>query len=133
MSATGVVECSSSLMARNGESFAGLHVTVDLYGAKNLDSIQSIDGVMRECIEACGATLLHIHLHHFTPNNGVTGVAVLAESHISVHTWPERNFAAFDIFMCGDSKPEKAIRILEERLLADKVDFNVLKRGISLT
>ena len=56
--------------------------------------------VRRECIRAAGATLLHIHLHHFTPNNGVSGVAVLAESHISVHTWPESGFAAFDVFMC---------------------------------
>ena len=67
---------------------------------------------MRACIEECNATLLHIHLHHFTANGGISGVAVLAESHISVHTWPEKNYAAFDVFMCGDSNPHRAVEIL---------------------
>jgi len=48
---------------------------------------------MRDAVEAAGATLLHIHLHTFEPNGGVSGVAVLAESHISVHTWPEKGYA----------------------------------------
>jgi S-adenosylmethionine decarboxylase proenzyme len=54
-----------------------------------------------------GATLLHIHLHHFEPNGGVSGVAVLAESHISIHSWPKRGYAALDIFMFrhGQSGP----------------------------
>lgn len=121
-----------ALMIRDGTSFAGLHVTVDLYEATGLDDIGFIEKVMRECITECGATLLHIHLNHFTPNDGVTGVAVLAESHISVHTWPERGFAAFDIFMCGDSQPEKAIAILEARFCAKKTAVNVLQRGIDL-
>jgi len=62
-----------------------------------------MEATLREAVLQAGATLLHIHLHHFTPNGGISGVAVLAESHISVHTWPERNFAAFDVFMCGDA------------------------------
>jgi S-adenosylmethionine decarboxylase len=65
-------------------------------------------------VDAAGATLLHIHLHHFTPNGGVSGVAVLAESHISVHTWPERGYAAFDVFMCGAAEPERTIEVLRE-------------------
>ncbi len=121
-----------SLMVRENESFAGLHLTVDLYGANQLDDIAHIERVMRECVTACGATLLHIHLHHFTPNKGVTGVAVLAESHISVHTWPERAFAAFDIFMCGDSEPEKAIALLEKYFNATQSEVKILKRGVGL-
>lgn len=121
-----------SLMERDGESFAGLHVTVDLYGASNLGDIDLVESVMRECVSECGASLLHIYLHHFTPNNGVTGVAVLAESHISVHTWPEKDFAAFDIFMCGESQPENSISILEARFCAKKIEVKVLPRGISL-
>ncbi|MFT6841063.1 MAG: S-adenosylmethionine decarboxylase [Candidatus Azotimanducaceae bacterium] len=121
-----------ALMTRDGASFAGLHVTVDLYGAVELDNIGLIEKVMRECVVECGATLLHIHLNHFTPNDGVTGVAVLAESHISVHTWPEKGFAAFDLFMCGDAQPEKAIGILEARFCAKRIDVNVLRRGLGL-
>ena len=60
----------------------------------------------------CGATLLHIHLHHFTPNGGVSGVAVLAESHISIHTWPERGYAALDVFMCGAAEPQRSVDVL---------------------
>ncbi len=121
-----------SLMHRGDQTFAGMHITVDLYEAENLDNIDYIEAVMLECVQQCGATLLHIHLHHFTPNDGVTGVAVLAESHISVHTWPERNFAAFDIFMCGESKPELAIEILEKRFNSRAPKVNMLRRGDKL-
>lgn len=120
------------LMTRDGKVFAGMHVTVDLYEAKNLDDIALVEQAMHRCIKACGATLLHIHLHHFTPNDGVTGVAVLAESHISVHTWPERNFAAFDIFMCGEAEPEFAIDILKETFSAESIEVNILHRGAQL-
>ena len=78
---------------RNGVEFAGTHLLLDLYGASQLDNIEQIEQAMRDIVSACGATLLHIHLHHFSPSGGVSGVAVLAESHISVHTWPERDYA----------------------------------------
>ena len=124
---------ADSLMIRDGKTFAGMHIIVDLYEAEHLDDIELVENVMRECIEICGANLLHIHLHHFTPNHGVTGVAVLSESHISVHTWPERNFAAFDIFMCGNAKPELAVDILQERFKAKKVINTIKQRGSYLT
>jgi len=66
-----------------------VHLLIDLYRASRLSDIDHIERTLRECVEAAGATLLHIHLHHFEPNGGVSGVAVLAESHISIHTWPE--------------------------------------------
>ncbi len=122
----------NTLMHREGEVFAGMHITVDLYGAEKLDQIELIKACMEECVKACGATLLHIHLHHFTPNNGVTGVAVLAESHISVHTWPERDFAAFDIFMCGDAQPEQAIEILRRTFKPEQLETRIIKRGEKL-
>ncbi len=118
-----------ALMVRDGETFAGMHVIVDLYGATKLDDINFIEEVMIQCVEKCGANLLHIHLHHFTPNNGVTGVAVLSESHISVHTWPERGFAAFDIFMCGESTPERAIEMLETAFRPERIIVSTQQRG----
>jgi S-adenosylmethionine decarboxylase len=123
---------ADTLMSRNGDIFAGMHVIVDLYGASGIDDIALIERAMRQCINECGASLLHIHLHHFTPNNGVTGVAVLAESHISVHTWPEREYAAFDIFMCGDSKPELATSILLDIFKPTSIETRLLKRGTDL-
>ena len=73
--------------------------------AERLDDIEHIEATLRRCVEAARATLLHIHLHHFQPN-GVSGVAVLAESHISIHTWPEAGYAALDVFMCGSADPD---------------------------
>ena len=59
---------------------------------------------------------MHLHLHRFEKEQGISGVAVLAESHISVHTWPGKKFIAFDIFMCGDTKPELAAKYLIQNL-----------------
>src|SRR5260221_14573202 len=89
---------------RDGVRCAGVHLIVDLHGAEGLDDIDLIEATLRRCVEAAQATLLHIHLHHFHPN-GVSGVAVLAESHISIHTWPDIDYAALDLFMFGVAPP----------------------------
>lgn len=114
---------------RDGEVFAGTHLIIDLWEASRLDELAHMEAAMREAVKQSGATLLHIHLHHFTPNGGISGVAVLAESHISVHTWPEKNFAAFDVFMCGDAKPEKAVKVLEKYFAPNNVDVDNFRRG----
>ena len=98
---------------RDGIECAGTHLIIDLWGASRLDDLELMEATLRGAVRVAGATLLHIHLHHFTPNGGISGVAVLAESHISVHTWPERDYAAFDVFMCGDARPELAVPVLE--------------------
>lgn len=116
-------------ICRDGVEFAGTHVLIDLWDASRLDDLEHMEAVLREAIEVCGATLLHIHLHHFTPT-GISGVAVLAESHISVHTWPERGFAAFDIFMCGDAKPELAIPIFERAFNTVHSQAKTVRRGL---
>lgn len=113
----------------DGVRFAGTHLIVDLFGAKRLDDIEFIDATMRECVEASGATLLHIHLHHFTENNGVSGVAVLAESHISIHSWPENGYVALDVFMCGDAEPQRAVDVLRRAFQPDRVEVGEHRRG----
>jgi S-adenosylmethionine decarboxylase len=115
---------------KDGQTFAGSHILIDLWEAKNLDNAKLIEEALREATAACGATLLHIHLHEFTPNGGISGVAVLAESHISVHTWPERGFAAFDVFMCGGCQPEHAIPVLRRVFEPARVDVIERKRGL---
>jgi len=116
-------------MSRDGEVFAGVHLIIDFWGAENLDNLELMDKTLHAAIDASGATLLHIHLHHFTPSDGISGVALLAESHISVHTWPERSFAAFDIFMCGDTEPEKCIAILKNAFKPQKIQLTEHRRG----
>ena len=84
---------------------------------------------MRRCVDAAGATLLHIHLHHFEPNGGVSGVAVLAESHISIHSWPENGYAALDVFMCGSAKPEACVPVLRKAFKPKRIAVSELLRG----
>ena len=98
---------------RDGVRYAGTHLIIDLFGAKRLDDLRHIKETLKRCVEVAGATLLHIHLHHFTPNGGVSGVAVLAESHISIHSWPEAEYAALDVFMCGSCCPHATIDVLK--------------------
>ncbi len=114
---------------RNGVEFAGTHLLLDLWGASHLDDIARMEQAMRDIVEKCGATLLHIHLHHFSPSGGISGVAVLAESHISVHTWPERDYAAFDVFMCGDAQPENAIPVLKRAFFPHRLEVCEELRG----
>lgn len=114
---------------RDGVHYAGTHLIVDLRGAERLDDIDYIDGVLREAVTSSGATLLHVHLHHFTPNGGVSGVAVLAESHISIHTWPERGYAALDVFMCGGARPEKTVEVFKRAFSPRRVDVAEHLRG----
>ena len=115
---------------RNGLEFAGTHLILDFWEASQLNDLGLMEHTLTQGVEASGATLLHLHLHHFTPNYGISGVAVLAESHISVHTWPERGYAAFDIFMCGDAQPEKAIPILKQAFMPGKVIVTEHLRGL---
>ena len=116
-------------VVRNGVRCAGVHLIVDLYDAKHLDNIDVIDEALRKSVAAAGATLLHIHLHHFEPNGGVSGVAVLAESHISIHSWPEANYAALDVFMCGDANPEACIPVLREAFKPARIVVGEHLRG----
>jgi S-adenosylmethionine decarboxylase len=116
-------------IVRDGKTYAGTHLIIDLFDAERLTDKPHMEAVFRACVEACGATLLHSHVHTFLPSGGLSGVAVLAESHISVHTWPERGYAAFDVFMCGDAEPEKAVAILEKAFNAGDVRVGTHLRG----
>jgi len=118
-------------VVRNGVRCAGAHLIVDLYEADHLDDIDHIEATLRRCVTAAGATLLHLHLHHFEPNGGVSGVAVLAESHISIHSWPEASYAAIDIFMCGNANPDACVPVLREAFAAKRVGVSELLRGQS--
>ena len=95
---------------------------------RRLDDIDHIEATLRRCVVAAGATLLHIHVHHFQPN-GVSGVAVMAESHISIHTWPDAGYAALDVFMCGSADPDACIPVLREAFSAKRVGVNEILRG----
>ncbi len=114
---------------RDGVRYAGTHLIIDVHGGKNLDNIEHVREALRRAVEAAGATLLHFHLHHFTPNGGISGVAVLAESHISIHTWPECGYAALDVFMCGETNPHATIDILRDAFAPERIAVEEHMRG----
>lgn len=109
--------------------YAGKHLLLDIWGAKQLDNKVLLEDVLRESVNVSGATLLHIHIHQFTPTGGLSGTAILAESHINVHTWPEREFAAFDIFMCGDTEPEKVESVIKNAFKPERLNLELKLRG----
>lgn len=114
---------------RGGVRYAGTHLIVDLWGAERLDDLAHVEATLRAAVTAAKATLLHIHLHHFTPNQGISGVAVLAESHISIHTWPENGYAALDVFMCGDAEPQATIAVLRAAFKPTRLAVEEILRG----
>ncbi|MCK4579759.1 MAG: adenosylmethionine decarboxylase [Dehalococcoidia bacterium] len=89
---------------------------------------------LRDCLHdaavRCGATVVGETFHHFSPC-GVSGVVNIAESHISIHTWPEYSYAAVDVFTCGDDvKPDEAAKLIVEKLEAKNYSVVELRRGI---
>jgi S-adenosylmethionine decarboxylase len=115
---------------RDGLRYAGSHLIIDLWDAEYLDDVGVIELAIRRAVRAAGATLLHLHLHQFAPSGGVSGVAVLAESHLSIHTWPERGYAAIDVFMCGSAGPHRVVPILRHALNAGRIAISEQLRGV---
>jgi S-adenosylmethionine decarboxylase len=111
--------------------YAGTHLLVDLWGAENLTDCDSVRAVLVEAAREAGATILGDHFHHFGEGCGVTGVVVLSESHISIHTWPERGFAAIDMFMCGRCDPETGLPAILRGFAPGRISVQRTQRGLS--
>lgn len=118
-------------IVHGGVRCAGLHLFVDLYGVSPdlLKDEDYIKATFEECVRECNATLLHMHAHVFEKNGGISCTAILAESHISTHTWPELGYAALDIFMCGKANPEAALPVLGARFKPERHKVDIKRRG----
>ncbi|MFH1767746.1 MAG: adenosylmethionine decarboxylase [Candidatus Omnitrophota bacterium] len=110
--------------------YAGVHLIVELWNAQNLTSIPKIRQILQDAVKTCGATLIKIELHKFNPSGGISGVAIIQESHLSIHSWPEYNYAAIDIFVCGDVNPYRAIPVLTKGFKTKDVQVMEIKRGL---
>lgn len=110
---------------------SGTHLLADMSGIEPdlLTDCAAIERLLRAAALAAGAQVLHSHFHGFGPCLGVTGVVLLAESHISIHTWPESGFAAADIFMCGTAQPQLALDVIEEALQPECAEVRTVERG----
>lgn len=94
-----------------------------------LNNCERIEEQMTQAALACGATVIQKNFHMFNPF-GVSGVIIIAESHLAIHTWPEYGYAAVDLFTCGEScDPQVAYDYLREAFHAQTAFYSELKRG----
>ena len=109
----------------------GTHLLADLSGIapERLRDGAALERLLRAAAVTAGAQVLHSHFHSFGAGQGVTGVVLLAESHISIHTWPECSFAAVDIFMCGAARPQLALDIIQAALQAAHCELQSVRRA----
>ena len=111
-------------------TYAGMHLLLEFWNARNLDDIETGRRALVDAVSAAGCTLLDLSLHRFSPHNGFSGVAVLMESHISIHTWPELRYAAIDIFTCGSADPHKAVPVLKAAFQPEHMQLCEHRRGV---
>ncbi len=110
--------------------YAGLHLIVEFWGGKIIENSRKIERILILAAKKAGNTPLRTAIHKFSPR-GITGVLLLAESHIAFHSWPEINYLAIDIFTCGKkSFPQKALNYLKKEFEPKKVKVYKIKRGI---
>ena len=110
----------------------GVHLIADLCecNPELLNDSSFISKVLAGAVKHANATLLEEVKYEFTPQ-GITAVCLLAESHISIHTWPEKGYAAVDIFTCGDhTAPERACNYMANALESEQPKIQILQRGI---
>jgi S-adenosylmethionine decarboxylase len=113
----------------------GRHILVELYDCDKeaLNDLELIRDVMVKAAIDCGAVVLGESFHRFSPQ-GVSGVVVIAESHLSIHTWPEFGYAAVDVFTCGTTvNPEIAAEVLIDKLGSKNHSLMEIPRGVLVT
>ena len=110
---------------------AARHVLAEYRGcpADRLDDLDAVERLMRAAAQAAGATVIDARFHRFAPH-GVSGVLLLLESHLSIHTWPERGYAAVDFYTCGAGDPRRAHEVLAAALRAGECETMLVERGI---
>ncbi len=113
----------------NEKKYKGIHLIIEFFGAKTIEDPKKIEKALTDAAIKAKSTPLKAAIHKFSPQ-GITGVILLAESHITIHTWPEIKYIAFDIFTCGEvSMPYKALDHLKKIFKPEKVKLKELKRG----
>ncbi|CFX92995.1 S-adenosylmethionine decarboxylase, core [Syntrophomonas zehnderi OL-4] len=110
----------------------GRHVLAEVYGCRFevLNDIKKVQDIMVNAALEAGAEVREVVFHKFSPQ-GVSGVVVISESHLAIHTWPELGYAAVDVFTCGDRvDPWDACNYMAQMFGAESVDASEIKRGM---
>lgn len=113
-----------------GNAYAGDHLLVELWQAEELTNAAFIQDALERAAAAAQATVLRSFYHTFGEGMGVSGVTILAESHISIHTWPERGYAAIDVFMCGECDPNLTLPVFEAAFRPGHMESRLIHRGL---
>lgn len=109
--------------------YAGTHIIADFWHGKNIANPTELKKILSQAAKESQNTPLKISIHTFSPQ-GITGVILLAESHIAIHTWPEIEYTAIDIFTCGQrAKANLALEFLKRELEPQRVEVKTIKRG----
>jgi len=110
----------------------GRHIIAEIYGCdpEILDDVEQVERIMVDAALVAGAEVREVAFHKFSPQ-GVSGVVVISESHLTIHTWPELGYAAVDVFTCGDRvDPWDSCNYLTEKFKSKHMTVNELKRGM---
>lgn len=108
----------------------GRHLIIEMFDATNLNDADLLDRALRETVEAIDGTLLDCRVVQF-PVHGVTGVAIISESHVAVHTWPEYGYAAVDIFTCNmDVDMQPGLDVMSRYFSPGRMDVQQVTRGV---
>ena len=108
----------------------GRHLVLELWGCENLNAPDVVERALLDIVDALKLTLLSLNVHPFSPI-GVTGVAIVSESHVVIHTWPELGYAAVDVFTCGEQRnPEDAVPVLRGHFAPERIQIMEMTRGL---
>lgn len=113
-------------------TYLGRHILAEFFDCDSniINSVDLVEKYMTNAAIKCGATVVQKCFHMFSPH-GVSGVVIISESHLAIHTWPELGYAAVDLFTCGEScDPKVAYDYLKKVFSSKKGSFSILKRGI---
>jgi S-adenosylmethionine decarboxylase len=107
----------------------GRHIILEMWGCQNLDSVDIAEHALRDMVSALDVNLLDLKVYPFSPV-GVTGMAIVSESHLVIHTWPEYGYAAVDVFTCGAPRdPQEAVKVLRQHYQPERIGVMEINRG----
>ena len=124
------IKLSQGTIGKSNPKYAGMHLIADFWDGDIIESKKEIGKILIEAAKRARSTPLKLVIHKFKPQ-GLAGILLLKESHISIHTWPEIRYMAVDIFTCGaKTQCHQALGYLKETLQPKKVILTKLKRGL---
>jgi S-adenosylmethionine decarboxylase len=107
----------------------GRHLILEMWGCENLNSVEVAEQALREMVVALDVNLLDLKAYPFSPV-GVTAMAIVSESHLVIHTWPEYGYAAVDVFTCGARRePDAAVPVLRKYFKPERIQVMEMTRG----